>query len=472
MILSFSSSNNLLLLHTISSGLMAFVYFCVFSTLFYILKKKPDFSFRKFTLLSLGFIVCCGLTHLLEILAIWKGAYSLLIYTKFITALLFLAIVIIFLKSLPLIISLPTPTALRERVKALKKLKKKISNLLNLSPDIMIVTDDKASIKYANKKAAQSFNFNTQEIVGKSIFTLIAPINTKSESLDQVLAHAMQFSKPQEFIGLTPETKNLSLEAKTSLLDSHHNKTISWSMRDISNRKYIIKKLKQSNRDLKQFAYVASHDLQAPLNHITSFVNFLREELPPEKNSKDIEIAMDFIEKSTVRMKVLIKTFLSLAEIQQQPLNMSEVDLGPLVKNLLREFKSTYPHAQITCQSLMTIKTDESLITQVLQNIISNGLKFQKPNSTPCITIKATETTSSWFISIQDNGIGIDLKHKEKIFLIFKRLHSEKQYSGLGVGLAQCAKIMEKLNGEISFTSEREKGSEFLLTLPKPVSSS
>lgn len=233
-----------------------------------------------------------------------------------------------------------------------------------------------------------------------------------------------------------------------------------------------VEELAISNKELEQFAYVASHDLQEPLRMVTGFLNQLEKkyhDLFDEKASQYIHYALD----GAVRMRKMIQDLLEYSRIGRDHYKFEFVSLPELLdevkrlnQNLLEEKK-----AEITTENLPTILCSRTSILQVFQNLISNALKYQREGVIPKIEISSIERESFWEIVVSDNGIGIKPEFFEKIFVVFQRLHSKDEFSGSGIGLAICKKIIENHNGQIWVTSENEKGSIFHFTISKKLGS-
>ena len=227
-----------------------------------------------------------------------------------------------------------------------------------------------------------------------------------------------------------------------------------------------LEELARSNEELEQFAYVSSHDLQEPLRMITSYLQLLQRKYQgnlDDKADKYIHFAVD----GASRMQNLINDLLEYSRVtrtSREPkftnckfiLNQALAGL----KVVIKENKATMSH-----DTLPDIMVDPTQLVQVLQNLIFNGIKFHG-EETPKIHISAERKINEWVFSVRDNGIGIDLQYSEKIFEVFKRLHTRERYPGTGIGLAVCKKIIERQGGHIWVESELGKGSTFYFTLP------
>jgi PAS domain S-box-containing protein len=225
--------------------------------------------------------------------------------------------------------------------------------------------------------------------------------------------------------------------------------------------------LKRSNEELERFAYVASHDLQGPLRTITSYLQLLEQRYFASLG-QDAKDFIAFSVSGAKRMQQLITDLLNYSRLNSAPRPYQHVNLNDLVfvvtKNLESAIRSK--GAIIEYSNLPVLFAEQYQLTQMLQNLIDNAMKFVK-GRTPHIRIACTETDDFWQISVSDNGIGIPNEFKDKIFLIFQRLHTESEYPGTGIGLAICQKVAELHDGRIWFESEYEHGTTFYVTISR-----
>lgn len=228
------------------------------------------------------------------------------------------------------------------------------------------------------------------------------------------------------------------------------------------------KRLTESNKELEQFAYVASHDLQEPLRMVSSFLQLLEKKYKAQLDEtahQYIHFAVDGSE----RMKTLINDLLKFSRVGTTVEENSEVDCNLLLKNVIKvyEQKINENEAKIRVQQLPVIRANRTQLEQLFQNLIGNALKYRGKDA-PCIEIGANEEGSGWIFYVKDNGIGIEKKFYEKVFVIFQRLHGKNEYGGTGIGLAICKKIVERHGGKIWIESEPGNGSTFYFSFPKP----
>lgn len=227
------------------------------------------------------------------------------------------------------------------------------------------------------------------------------------------------------------------------------------------------KSLKGKNQELKNMVYIASHDLQEPLRTISSFVDILEEDFS-EHLPEEAKTYLDFIAASTNRMRNLVGDLMEYAKFNKS-LAKTTCDLNQIVDNVLVDLnvKITESLALLEIAKLPKVYGNENALRQLFQNLISNALQFRTPDQAPKIIIECVNRPKDYLFSIKDNGIGIEEKYREKIFGIFQRLHSSETYTGTGIGLASCKKIVEIHGGKIWVSSTPNQGSTFFFTILK-----
>ncbi|SDZ32840.1 MULTISPECIES: PAS domain S-box protein [Rhodonellum] len=228
------------------------------------------------------------------------------------------------------------------------------------------------------------------------------------------------------------------------------------------------KDLSISNQELEQFAYVASHDLQEPLRMITSFLTQIERKygaILDEKGKKYIHFAVD----GAQRMREIILELLEFSRVGRPDGAKEPIDTTLLIQEVLLYNRKliTGKKAKIVFSNLPEIYGFKNPLQLLFQNLITNAVKYQKEGQKPLITIEGKEMETHWEFSVQDNGIGINAEYFDKIFIIFQRLHQKDEYSGSGMGLAICKKIIENHNGKIWVSSVEGEGSSFHFTLGK-----
>ncbi len=230
--------------------------------------------------------------------------------------------------------------------------------------------------------------------------------------------------------------------------------------------KQALEELARSNRDLEQFAYVASHDLQEPLRMVAAYTQLLAERFQGKldaEGDKYIHYAID----GALRMQTLVQDLLAFSRVGRQGTELKKIDCNVLMETVRQNLDATIKEsgAQVICEPLPTVMADSSQLMQVLQNLIANAIKF-RGTAPPVIRVKACQKERDWLFTVADNGIGIAAEHAEVIFVIFKRLHTRTEYPGSGIGLSICKKIIEHHGGRIWVESEPGQGCTFHFTLP------
>ncbi len=221
--------------------------------------------------------------------------------------------------------------------------------------------------------------------------------------------------------------------------------------------------LKESN----QFTYIVSHDLQAPLRMITGFLELLEKKYG-DKLDTSAKQYIDFAVKGAVKMKNLIFDLLDYSRLNTLPKEFVEIDLNEILSEVIEKFSSVIEetNTRITTSKLPVVVADKRLMLQMFHHLIDNAVKFRSEAAIPEIAVSVREDDGKWLISVKDNGIGMDPAFSEKIFTVFRRLHSdENKYRGTGIGLAMCKKIAELHGSNIWVESEVGNGSCFFFTL-------
>jgi light-regulated signal transduction histidine kinase (bacteriophytochrome) len=225
--------------------------------------------------------------------------------------------------------------------------------------------------------------------------------------------------------------------------------------------------LERSNAELEQFAYVASHDLQEPLRMVASYCQLLERRYRDAVGDEGREFISYAVDGAT-RMQALINDLLTYSRVGRQEQQLEETNTAELVDRVLINLSTATAESgtSVSVGELPVVLGDASQLNRLFQNLIGNAIKFRGERA-PEIRVEARrDDEDAWVFSIQDNGIGIDPKHADRVFAIFQRLHSRAEYAGTGIGLAVCKKIVERHGGRIWLESEPGAGTTFLFTLP------
>lgn len=225
--------------------------------------------------------------------------------------------------------------------------------------------------------------------------------------------------------------------------------------------------LASSNRELEHFASVASHDLQEPLRMVSSYTQLLAKRYDGQLD-EDAHEFIHYAVDGADRMQRLLQDLLSYSRVTSRgdpfaPVD-TEVVLGEVMENLQLAIRES--GAAVTHGSLPVVNGDRSQLMRVFQNLIANAIKFRKGDEPPSVHVSCERRDGRWRFAVQDNGIGIDPKHFERIFLIFQRLHTRQEYPGTGLGLALCQRIVVRHGGEMWVESDVGQGTTFFFTIP------
>ncbi|MES2648835.1 MAG: ATP-binding protein [Bacteroidota bacterium] len=228
-----------------------------------------------------------------------------------------------------------------------------------------------------------------------------------------------------------------------------------------------ITELNRSNTELSQFAYIASHDLQEPLRKMILYSDYLVNKNADKLDARSVDYLKN-MNHASYRMRTLIEDILSFSQVNNKELLLQPLDLNVVIQQSIADYEMviTESKAIISTEVLPIIQADPSLIQQLFNNIISNALKYSREAVPPIISINAKNENDEVTITISDNGIGFEEKYLDKIFTLFQRLHGKQAYSGNGLGLAICRKIVQLHNGSIYAKSAVNEGSTFFIKLP------
>ena len=226
-------------------------------------------------------------------------------------------------------------------------------------------------------------------------------------------------------------------------------------------------KLKQSNKELEEFAYVVSHDMKQPIRTIVSYLSLLKRRHTKELSAEALEFIQYSIEGAN-KMSDLIRDILQYSKLEQQISNVKEVDLNRVVGKVINGLKDfiTTGNASVHIGQLPTVNGNETMLNELFQNLIENGIKYNKSEK-KYVSLTVADKGQYWAFEVKDNGIGFDEQYAQQIFKIFKRLHGDEEFQGTGIGLSICHKVVENHGGKIWAHSKIGEGSTFHFTLPK-----
>ena len=341
------------------------------------------------------------------------------------------------------------------------------AELLHLTHDAIFVCDLDGQIQFWNRGAEELYGWSQDEALGKIAHQLLGthfPI-----PYDKLHAEILEAGRWEgELEQLTRYGQHVIVSARWALVrDAYGHPTGTLRINNnITERKRIEENLRLSNVELEQFAYVASHDLQEPLRVISGFLQLLQHRYSG-KLGPDADEYIRYVVDGAGRMRNLIRDLLEYSRVGRRGRPFAPTDCSAVLKTVIANLQPSIieKNARVTCDPLPVIEGDSTELTQLFQNLIANALKFHG-SEPPEVHVHAEQQHHDWLFRIRDNGIGIDPKDFERIFVIFQRLHGPDEYPGTGIGLALCKKIVERHGGRIWVESTPDKGSTFYFTFP------
>lgn len=334
--------------------------------------------------------------------------------------------------------------------------------------------DAQDRITAANRRFEELIGYSQEELRGMSVHELTDPEDRPgTQQLYARLHEAGLDIADYEKRYLRRDGTSVWVHVTVSAIrddEGHFHRAIS-TVEDITKRKEAEGELARSNRDLEEFAHVVSHDLQEPLRMVTNFGQLLTARHADKLNEQAREYLAYMIEGAT-RMNALVAGLLDYSRVGRGGPVLEEVDMRAVLEGVLRNYKMLIETTQATVDTgnMPTVAGNFTQLSQLLHNLIGNALKYRKPGVPPVIAICADRQGEEWLFSVTDNGIGIDPKHFDRLFILFQRLHSREEYPGVGIGLALCKKIVERHGGRIWVESRPGQGSTFFFTVPVPAS--
>jgi PAS domain S-box-containing protein len=353
--------------------------------------------------------------------------------------------------------------------------------VLNAAGEGIFGLDNQGKHTFVNPAAAQMLGYTVNELIGRHSHTLwhYRKSDGSTYPVEECPIYAAYkdgsvHHRDDEIFWRKDGTSFPVVYTSTPIIEEGNIIGAVVTFRDISERKQAEEELKKlsdelarSNADLQHFAFTASHDLQEPIIVVAGFVKLLAKRYKGKLDEKADEF-IDHAINGTERMQVLIKDLLDYSRVGSKGKSYTSIDclsaLDKAVFNLQIAIKES--GAVITHDDLPNVMADSLQLARLFQNLISNAIKFRGKEA-PKIDISSRQKEDEWIFSIKDNGIGIDPKFSEQIFVMFQRLHTKKEYPGTGIGLATCKKIIEHHGGRIWVESEQGKGSTFYFTIPK-----
>jgi PAS domain S-box-containing protein len=338
----------------------------------------------------------------------------------------------------------------------------------------ILMMDPDGNIENWNKGAERIKGYKTSEIIGKNFRNFYPQEDRDSKKPERLLAKAIKYGRSQDegWRVRKDGTRFWANVIITALHDDAGNITgFTKVTRDLTELKRAeetllnMQRIEARNDELEQLTYITSHDLQEPLRNISSFIDVLHEDYQQQLDATGQEM-LQFIKAATARMSDLISGLLDYGRLGRNA-EVTEIDSAEIVQEICADLNMLIKEtdAEIETGALPVIFGYKTEFRLLLQNLISNAIKFRKPNVKPWVKISAERVHDKWKFAVADNGIGIEPQYLDRIFLIFQRLHNRQLYEGSGIGLAHCKRIAALHHGDIWATSEPGVGSTFYFTI-------
>jgi PAS domain S-box-containing protein len=362
----------------------------------------------------------------------------------------------------------------RTRVtRALEQREQRFRFLAESIPQMVWTTGPDGSIQYINGRGAAFFSSDSQEIVGSGWLERVHPDDREETAARW--NRCLETGEPYEMFLRLRRGNDGSWRwhlVRALPLRSDSGNLTQWfgTFTDIDDQKAIEAELTRTNRELEEFAYVSSHDLQEPLRMVNTYSQLFLRRLGPQ-TTPELQQYAEYIRTGVRRMEALLRDLLtySSAGHQEAAGETSTADLQAALQQAIADLDTNIrdTHAQVSVDSLPMVIGDQNQLSHVFLNLLSNAIKYRRPAERPCLRIAARHAGDQWIVSVADNGIGFEQRHADRIFGLFKRLHRQEEYPGTGLGLAICKRIVERYGGRIWAESRPGVGSTFSFMLPE-----
>ncbi len=359
-----------------------------------------------------------------------------------------------------------------------KSMNRKLNAVINTVIDGVILIDENGIVKTFNPAAAQLFGYRPDEVIGQNVKMLMP--QSYAQNHDQFLTNYKKTGQAKiigigrEVAGRKKNGDEFPIELSVGETEINQAPCFVGVIHDITYRKLAeqerqknINELQRSNKELEQFAYIASHDLQEPLRMVSSYCDLL-ERRYRDQLDQDASDFIGFAADGARRMQNLVSDLLKFSRAGRDNIEFADVDLNEMMLTIHHSLEKLINESQATIKfgKLPVVFGSQSQLAQVFQNLLQNAIKFRREEP-PVISIDVKKNKGMWKFTVRDNGIGIDEKFFDRVFLIFQRLHTRDDYEGTGIGLAITKRIIERHGGQIWLEKNKNgSGATFAFTLP------
>ncbi|PHN07892.1 sensor histidine kinase [Flavilitoribacter nigricans] len=489
--------------HVLGDVFTSLAYFVIPLLLYRFVKARPDVKYPGVFLAFSLFILCCGITHLLATVSVWQPIYRAEAVAKVTTAMVSMGTVGMLFKLYKPILAIPSPAQLeqanvklneeitqRERMEEKLRIRKEsFRTTMKYAPAGMALVSPQGKWLQVNPALCKMLGYSEKELLRTDVAAVTHP-----EDLDRYQSTISELSAGMQE-GVFLEKRSLHKNGNViwamlgiSAVFDENDKLLHFIVQilDISARKKhqeeitalnasLEEKVKERtaqlqevNEELESFSYAVSHDLRAPLKNMEGMASMLQDLYAPQLDENGA-ILIDHINTNAKRMDRLITDFLNFSRVGQQVLQKEQFDIQALFEEVYHELSPHYPEKKIDLQieSLPAAYGDPGLLRQVVQNLLSNALKYSSGREEIVIRVKGSDESGQTVYTVTDNGVGFDHKFQKKLFMMFQRLHKAEHFSGHGIGLAFSYRIVKKHGGNMWAESKVDQGAKFHFSLPK-----
>ena len=508
---------DLVAMHVVSDAVIAVSYLSIPLGIAVFVRHRSDLYYKKIFWLFAAFIVACGVTHIFDIFTLWSPAYGAQGLVKACTAVISALTAIQLWPVIPQALALPSPSLLRkanealegrnrenerinaeltairdelearvhERTAALAEANRRLTereayfrSLYRATPIMMHSLDRDGRVIEINDAWASRMGYSRDEVIGQPSLNFVAAEQhkqVKDEYSDEFwqkgscdrLRHTLVRKDGSSFeteISAITHADGAELQAFAVVVDVAEREAAEAGLRKKA------RELERANERLTQFSYVASHDLQEPLRKIVAFSDVLGGALA-KNNVEDMRYAASVMQEAALRARQLVGDLLAFSRSANAELHILPHALADVVDVVLHDLSVAIKEAkaEVTVDvDGVVVEADRSQLVHLIENLVSNAIKYRKPDAPPSVTVTARHLPDQGTeIAVEDSGIGFDAAYAALIFEPFKRLHTRADYPGSGIGLAICRTISDRHGWSISATSECGKGSRFAVLLPR-----
>lgn len=455
-------------------------YMAIPATLAYFILRRKDIPFLPIFWLFAAFIFSCGTTHLLEAGIFWWPAYRLSGTVKFITATVSWATVFALLPVLPKALALPGLSAvnaeLNRALTAKTRSEARFRQVIEAAPNGMVMVNAEGTILLANSACAGIFGYGSGELVGRSIDSLIPDrfrgAHPGFRAAFHLAPETRAMGRGRDLYGRRKNGEEIPIEIGLNPIESEEGLLVLASIVDITERKHAEETLarytadlERSNRELDEFAYIASHDLRNPLEGIENLASWVVEDASqhlPEESRRHLAL----IQQRAVRLKTLLDDLLQYSRAGRRPEDIKWTSTSDLIADIIADLNVPPGFKIAFAPNLPEFPTMTTPLRHVLQNLISNAIKHHD-RTDGHIEVSCCEEATCYHFTVADDGPGIDAAFHDRIFQMFETLRPRDQVEGSGMGLAIIKKILDTYGGTITVDSSPGAGTAFQFNWPR-----